>query len=278
MMKTQRTILAICLSLIVLAVSASATVEIRKERGGYVAVSTEKFDVKPGGDLTMDDLIGDVTITGGSGSQVVVIQEFLFDVDTEKQAQDFFERYRASVTKSGNSVRVVGYENRMRRYVTTSYRVEVPKKFSVDAETMGGDVKLKHLMGEANLETAGGDVEIEDVSGEIEAKTAGGDINLTDVEGDVSVKTAGGDIELENGTKGPFVLKTSGGDITLEGVNGRVRASTSGGDVEARHAVGDLDLSTSGGDINLSDVKGTSHSASTSACGRGRRGSLHLRR
>ncbi len=270
-MKTQRTILTICLSLVLLAATALAGSETRheklhitKERGGFLAVSTEKFDVKAGGELTMDDLIGDVTITGGSGNQVVVIQEFLFDVDTEKQAQDAFERYRASVSKSGNSVRVVGYENRMRRYITTSYRVEVPEKFNVDAETMGGDVKLQHLMGEATLETAGGDVEIEDVSGEIEAETAGGDINLNDVEGDVNVKTAGGDVEMENATRGPFTLKTSGGDITLEGVNGRTRASTSGGDMEARHVVGDLDLSTSGGDINLSDVKGASHSASTS--------------
>lgn len=270
-MKTQRTLLTICLSLILLTATAFAgsetrkeKLQINKERGGYAAVSTETFDVKPGGDLVMDDLIGDVTITGGSSNKVVVIQEFLFDVDTEKQAQDAFERYRASVTKSGNSVRVAGYENRMRRYVTASYRVEVPEKFNVDVETMGGDVKLKQLMGEASLETAGGDVEIEDVTGEIDAETAGGDIDLRDIEGDVNAKTAGGDVELTEATKGPFTLKTSGGDITLEAVNGPVRASTSGGDVEARHTVGNLDLGTSGGDITISDAKGTSHSAKTS--------------
>lgn len=262
-MITKKYAWTICIGLALLAATAAARVDLQKERGGFSANFIEKFDVSPGGELKMENLQGDVQITGGHSGQVEVIQEFFLDVDTEEEARGAFERYRAKVTKSGNRIVVTGPDRSRRRYVSTSYRVKVPGKFNVDVETMGGDIQLEQLQGKVDLETMGGDVEVSDVTGDLNVETAGGDISTRETEGGVRLETAGGDIELRDGRKGPFTLKTAGGDITLRSIDGNVKAGTSGGDVEAREIEGDLDLSTSGGDITMQNVKGASHSAST---------------
>ena len=263
-MITKKFISMTCLSILLLATLSFAQVDLKKERGGYSATFIEKFDVSPGGKLVMKELIGDVTIIGGSSGQVELIQNFFLDVDTEKEAESAFQKYRADVTKQGNTVRVVGPERSRRRYVDISYEVSVPQEFNVDVETMGGEMTLKNLIGEAILETLGGDIEVKDVVGDQEFSTAGGEITANNVEGSILMETSGGDLELKDAKKGPFKLKTAGGEIVLLGVQGNVDASTSGGDIEARNVTGDLDLSTSGGDISLQEVVGKSHSAGTS--------------
>jgi DUF4097 and DUF4098 domain-containing protein YvlB len=205
-----------------------------------------------------------VTIEGRNGKEVEIIEEFFFDVDTEKEAQSAFERYRASISQMGNRVKVLGQDLDRRRYVTTSYYVKVPEKFSVDVETMGGDVRLEQLEGMALLETLGGDVDVSNVQGDLEVETAGGDINVMGLTGEADLETAGGNVELSLAHNGPFRLKTAGGDINLRSAEGNVDAETSGGDVEVRQVTGDLDLHTSGGDISLEEVKGQSHTARTS--------------
>lgn len=243
---------------------STAQVDLVKERGGYSAKLVRKFDVSPGGDLKMSNLIGDVTITGGNNNQVEVIQDLFLDVDTEQEAQRAYGVYLASVEKQGNAITVKGPEKSQRRYVTVSYNVKVPKKFNVDVQTTGGEVLLRILEGRASLETLGGDVEAGDVTGDLDVETAGGEITARNVEGVVILNTAGGEIALREARKGPFTLKTAGGGISLQTTSGTVMASTSGGNVTARNADGNLDLSTSGGEISLREVKGTSHTAKTS--------------
>lgn len=260
---TTRKILIAFLFLPVFAALAGG-VDIKKERGGFSATLTDKFDVSPGGELTMRKLAGDVTITGSDENQVEIVQEFFFDVDTREEAQSAFERYRARVTRSGDRIKVIGDNTSRRRYVSTSYQITVPRRYQVKVNTMGGDVRLETLEGAANLETLGGDVEVSDVTGGLDVSTAGGDINVTGFSGDADLETAGGDVSLNSARGGPFRLKTSGGEIILHSVTGNAVASTSGGDVEARQVSGDLKLSTSGGDISMVEIKGQSHLAKTS--------------
>ncbi len=235
-----------------------------KKHDGYSITVRNEFEVSPGGDLEMENLIGDVTIKGTAENIVVVVESFFFGVDTEKEAEAAFERYRARVSQSGSRIEVIGQNRDRRRYVRTSYEVTVPAKFNVDVETMGGEVRLEVLEGEARLETLGGDVEASDVTGDLQVETAGGEISVIAMKGEADLETAGGDVELREASGGPFSLKTAGGEIILRSVEGDVDAETSGGDVEARKITGNVDLETSGGDISLEDIIGTSHYARTS--------------
>ncbi|TKJ42182.1 hypothetical protein CEE37_00455 [candidate division LCP-89 bacterium B3_LCP] len=238
-------------------------IEIKAEHGGYSATITTQFEVSPGGDLDMQNLIGDITISGGNKNQVEIIEDFFFDVDIEKEAESALQRYRARITQTGNGIEVFGNQKR-RRYVHSSYHVKLPTKFNLEVETMGGEIRLEVLEGQAVLETMGGDVEVSDVTGDLDVETAGGEIKVRGVAGEVRAETAGGDVELWDARGGHFKLKTAGGDIVLRSIEGNVDAGTSGGDVEAFQVTGDLDLSTSGGEISLREVKGSSHSAETS--------------
>ncbi len=242
----------------------NSTYKLDEAHGGYTITISDEFNVIPGGDLDMEDLVGDVTIRGGSGKKVIVTQEFFFDVDTEKEAEAAFKRYRARVSFSGNRVEVIGQDRNRRRYVETSYQATVPNRFNVNVETMGGNIKLDVLEGRTDLETLGGDVDVSDMVGDLRVETAGGDVTVKEIAGEASLKTAGGDVELRGARNGPFKLKTAGGDIIVRSVEGDVDAATSGGDVKARQITGDVDLSTSGGDIILEKIEGKSHSASTS--------------
>jgi len=268
-------------TLALLTAVSAAQVTVQKERGGYLVRSSEKFDVAPGGELKMKDLLGDVRITGGDYAQAEIIQEYFFDADSESEARRLFEEYAAKIKKMNNRIEVSGrgplpsraLDGARKLYIlalrgnaefNASYEVFLPAMFNADATTTGGDMVLSDLKGRVELETAGGDLEISAVTGTVLGKTAGGDVTARNLEGDVTLSTAGGDVSLIDGRTGPYVLKTAGGDITVQALKGEVRASTSGGDVEAHNVEGNLDLHTSGGDITLEDIKGADHRASTS--------------
>ncbi|MBU0519416.1 DUF4097 domain-containing protein [bacterium] len=271
-MLNQKAILTVVCSLLlvffgIIQVQGKASSEIEnleKEFGGYSVSLTSTFDVSSGGRLVMQDLVGQVVIKGITGNKVTIVEKFFFDVDTEKEAESAFERYRAKIKQSGDRITVTGNDSNRRRYVTTSYDVTVPAKFNVAVETIGGDVRVQVIEGEVVLETMGGDLELTDVIGSIDAETAGGDINVQGLEGEARLSTAGGDIDLISAKKGPYRLRTAGGDITLRTIEGKLDAETSGGDVEVSDVTGDVDLGTSGGDIEISNVKGSSHRAKTS--------------
>jgi DUF4097 and DUF4098 domain-containing protein YvlB len=254
----------LCLTLSFLFFNLVAAQEIKRQRGGFAAVITDRFDISPGGMLDMGDLVGDVNVWGREGNQVEIVQEFFFDVDSRKEAEDALERFRARVTRSGDRLKVTGNTRDLGRHVTATYRATVPRRFNVSVETMGGDILLEELEGEVSLETLGGDVDVSALTGTLTAESAGGDIEVSDFSGDADLETAGGDLELKGVQEGPFRLKTAGGDITIRSAVGAVRAKTSGGDVEVRQVQGDQNLSTSGGDVFLQDVKGTFHQAETS--------------
>jgi len=263
-----------------MAAGAGAQVTVEKQRNGFLVRATDKFDVSPGGDLKVDDVIGDVTVTGDASGQVEVIQEFFIRADKESEAREAFEEMRAEVKKLGNQVNVNGTRDRtgigmlepklhvffLRNMGETggTFTIRVPNNFNADVATTGGDVTVTQLKGRAEVETAGGDVEISRVTGVVDANTAGGDIVGRALDGAVDLSTSGGDVTLIEAKTGPFTVKTSGGDISLQQVTGKVRGTTSGGDIDARNVQGELDVRTSGGDVLIEEIRGASHRASTS--------------
>ena len=124
-MKTKKTIVTImAAALMIWAISSSGlaqtqeyhqTTEIadfQKERGGYSVTMTSTFKVSPGGDLRMEDLVGDVTIKGGNGKEVEIIEDFFdklrsngefFNSDTSHRLAQFI-RFREEHLVDGRCV------------------------------------------------------------------------------------------------------------------------------------------------------------------------------
>lgn len=154
-------------------------------------------------------------------------------------------------------------------------RVRVPREYSIDVETNGGNVEIAALDGSVKARTSGGRIDLDGARGEVELRSSGGAIRIAQVTGDIEARTSGGPIRVSEVT-GEIDVETSGGSIDLLDVAGAVKARTSGGSIDVRfrerpegelrtsggsiraelpaHAGVDLEAETSGGRIELDTV------------------------
>lgn len=225
------------------------------------AYSAEKrldktFTVTPGGKLMVDADGSDVAVTGGDSNQVVVQI-----VATGSQRE--LDRLTLSAEQTADGV-VVTAKDRSGSWPDwfhgdgrkeSSVKIAVPRRYSVDLRTSGGDLVVAQLQGEALGKTSGGDVRVDDVNGGVTMRTYGGDISIKRVEGDTKVHTLGGNITVHT-VNGNIVANTSGGDVDLREIKGTTRADTSGGDVVARNVRGDTELESASGNIEAEMIDG----------------------
>ena len=230
----------------------------------------KKFQVSPGGTLTLKTDVGSVHVSGTAGNEVTVT------VDMEGRQKDI-DDFEITADQTSGGVEVRGKTHRGGWNIFHSsdfdarFTVTVPHAYqahvatsggdleiseiqgTVEGKTSGGDVRGKQLEGPVDLETSGGTIRIETVKGNLKAETSGGDIHVTGVAGDVDAGTSGGNVTVAE-VDGKVNAETSGGNVTVKvrGGNRGVHAETSGGNVEVfigKTSSANIDASTSGGDV-----------------------------
>jgi DUF4097 and DUF4098 domain-containing protein YvlB len=204
------------------------------------------FNVQPGGTLTIDADVGDITIRTAATTQVNV------DVTRTGRPSDIHD-YDITFSQEGNDVRIKGtFDHKWRFFdwnnLQARFTVTVPMTYNVHLATSGGDIHVNDLRGEALCKTSGGDLDLGNIVGNVEARTSGGDVKVASATGHVELKSSGGDIKTGDIT-GPLNARTSGGGIEIRHVTGDLVAHTSGGSIEIGGAMGAIDATTSGGSI-----------------------------
>jgi DUF4097 and DUF4098 domain-containing protein YvlB len=139
--------------------------------------------------------------------------------------------------------------------------INVPSRYDLDIETMGGDIEISGVEGDLQGETMGGDLRLSELKGDVEFETMGGDISLTDSEVDGDVETMGGEVTVTNVT-GDVDGSSMGGNVVYKDVTRRngessgkaVVISTMGGDIEIGDAPAGASLETMGGDIQVGNA------------------------
>ncbi len=250
----------------------------RESSNRYVGSSTYEFHSQEPGQLTMEDIRGDIVLLGEPSDRIEIVEVITIRTKSEEKAKEIFAEAKASVQQTSDeeeflNIRVKGGRSR-KREVSYDYTVKLPTVFSALVQTRGGDLDIKHLKGQIESVTSGGDISLMDLTGKISATTSGGDIDAIDLRGRVQVKTSGGDLDLEEimgelfantaggdidvtEVEGSVSVSTSGGDINLSDIEGReVTAETSGGDISASRLTSTIDLSTSGGNVELEEIEG----------------------
>lgn len=101
----------------------------------------------------------------------------------------------------------------------------------------------------ASFANAMGLLEASHLTDTLSFATEGSDISLRNLTGDVTAETRGGDIDVNNITSQTLDLDTSGGDVNGAGLKGSIKLQTAGGDAELKTIAGTLHASTSGGDL-----------------------------
>jgi DUF4097 and DUF4098 domain-containing protein YvlB len=183
------------------------------------------FDIDPGGRISLENINGDVRVTGGSGDSVVVIvhkkagnQDYMDELKVLIKAEDEYIRIETQHPDSEGGWFKWGNDSSG----SVSYELTVPANVNLDT-----------------IETINGEVSISGVSGVVKAETVNGDLEISGLNADVDLETTNGEISADFETLG------SGQKVKAETVNGRivvrlpanvsarVRAETVNGSIDA---------------------------------------------
>ena len=144
---------------------------------------------------------GSIEINGWDKNEVSLIANLRGD--KEDYSLEFKER------SWGISVEI-SFEGRRSSNGGVSLEIQVPRKYDIEMETMGGDLTIDGVEGHFSGETMGGEIELFNLKGEANITTMGGEIRIEDSELDGQVKTMGGEITLRD-VIGDLDASTMGG-------------------------------------------------------------------
>ncbi len=252
---------AASLLVLILAASVSSALEPEitwdEKKGGWEATLVYETDVQSGGEIIVEDFVGDLSFIGGSASKAKIKIIYFSDKNRKENAEKKMMATLPDIRVKDHTIRVVGKEQKWRFYGDHGYSLtaNLPAKFNIDAETSGGDIRAENFEGVLDLSTSGGDVKGRHLSGDADISTSGGDIELFEINATMTAATSGGDISLEE-AKGDMAVATSGGDITVRIFEGGLTGSTSGGDIRVSEIKAkNIEMATSGGDILIEEVE-----------------------
>jgi DUF4097 and DUF4098 domain-containing protein YvlB len=246
------------------ALPVSVAADSDTERG------TREFSVSAGGELILDLEAGaNVKIAGTGGSMVSVN----YSMDCSPKCKIRFDETAGGLKIRVDFVKSDGHGKHGKhggsRNSDVRLDIQVPSRFDVDLESMGGAFSIDGVDGRFTGSTMGGGLTLHDVRGEARLKTMGGKIKLTDSELDGRLETMGGEVLFEN-VVGDIKGKSMGGNVRYKNVrlrDGRphspvrvgydldevnhetVQISTMGGEIRIEDAFEGADLHTMGGDI-----------------------------
>lgn len=161
----------------------------------------------------------------------------------------------AHVTPEGVYFRGQSLERGAGGRLWVTVEVNMPKNYSLDVLTGGGNIDTEDVNGTAILATAGGNIVAGNIGGFAHLTTDGGHITVKNVAGELIAATGGGHITT-GAIDGNATLHTSGGHIRVASVEGVAHVSTGGGNVSVEHSGSELVAETSGGQIEVGETAG----------------------
>ena len=218
------------------------------------------FDVASGARISLENINGDIVITGGSGDKVHMVahkkagqQEYMDELKVVVDADEDYIRIETRHPKSEGGWFKWGNDSSG----SVSYELMVPAGVNLDAiSTVNGDV---------NIEAVNGLVKAETVNGSLEAMGLKGDVNLETVNGSVKAEFdelgAGQRVSAE-AVNGKIILllpRDASARVNAETVNGSINAEDFGLEPEKGFVGRDLSGEIGNGDarISLDTVNGS---------------------
>ena len=185
------------------------------------------FEVVSGARISLENINGDIVITGGSGDEVHMVaykkagqQEYMDELKVVVDADEDYIRIETRHPKSEGGWFKWGNDSSG----SVSYKLEVPADINLDT-----------------ISTVNGDVNIEAVSGLVKAQTVNGSLKAAGLEGDVNLETVNGSVRAE------FDELGAGQRVSAEAVNGKIVL------LVPANASARLEAETVNGSINADD-------------------------
>jgi hypothetical protein len=220
----------------------------------YGAIATPE-----GGQLHLVTDLGNIVIhTSDSGK--VDYHVHLETDSSQADSRELLRKFHVSAVRVHDGVSWTGraYGRRASGRLWVTIFLNVPRSYSVDVSTGGGNIDMDDLNGRASLSTAGGNITAGNIGGPAHFETGGGHITVKNVSGGLVATTGGGHITAGS-IGGNAMLRTSGGHIRVTSVEGVAHLDTGGGNVTLAHSGSGLVASTAGGQIEVGEAVGLVH-------------------
>jgi DUF4097 and DUF4098 domain-containing protein YvlB len=235
-------------------------VEAQGRRGGRGGTEyTESFSrtVRLGrtGAFNLQNVSGDIVITGGGGDDVRVEATKRVRQPSEAGAKSILSALQIRIEEGSGRVDVrTEYPGRRNWSGGVDFQVTVPRDASVSVRSVSGDVRVTNVNGELRADTVSGDVIISSARRVSHVKSVSGNLEISDAEaeelrfesvsGDVvvnkvkanglDVNAVSGDVRFTDVETGRASLRAVTGDLEFAGRlarNGRYQLQTHSGDV-----------------------------------------------
>jgi DUF4097 and DUF4098 domain-containing protein YvlB len=235
---------------------------------------TERFSRKVrigrDGRLSVSNISGDITVTGGGGDEVSIEAVKRTRRDRSQLAEvDIVVEERAGRL----DVRTDYERNRRSRNnnVSVDFTITVPATASVDVKSISGSVKVAGVRGSVRAESVSGDVTTSETPKVEAAKSISGNVTLSGIaiDGDLSAGTVSGTVTAKGIKAHALELGSVSGDVLLTDVTcDRLNAKSVSGGFEYTGSItrgGVYDVNVHSGTVRfaLSNPPGFELSAST---------------
>lgn len=172
---------------------------------GIVQAETAVDESRPlaaDGTVEIDNISGEITVVGWSGTTVVITGSLDDGVKN------------LAISTGGSRLRIEVEQHRRSHYSADAYlTIKMPSAANLDVETVSADISVEGVQGDLDLESVSGHVEVSGTTRSVEA---------TSVSGDVIVFS----------TTGRSNLESVSGNVIIRGATGRIDASVVSGDIE----------------------------------------------
>jgi len=211
------------------------------------------------GTLDLQNISGDIVVTGGAGNDVRVDATKRVRHPNETEARALLQAIEVRIDERNGSVEVRTIYPRRNWSGGVDYTVSVPRDANVILRSVSGDIRVSNLNGDLRAETASGDIMATVVRRLRQAKTISGDLEITDSDGeDVAGSTISGTI-VARGLKARSVdLQSVSGDLRMTDVESDrtfVRSISGTVDFSGRLAkTGRYDFQSHSGDVRVAPV------------------------
>jgi len=224
-----------------------------RERGPE---QTERFSRKVrlgrDGRFTIENIAGDITVTGGSGDEVSIEA-----VKRTRGDRSQLGTVQILVDERPGRVEVRTNHTGRNDRVAVDYTVTVPTSAGVDAKSVSGNVKITAVQGVVRAEAISGNITTASTPKLEAAKSVSGDVNLTDAtaDADLNASSVSGLIRARGLRARSLELGTVSGDVVLSDVAcTRLAVRSVSGSVEYSGALaktGRYDINSHSGTIRL---------------------------
>lgn len=186
-----------------------------------------------GGGISVQNISGDVTVTGYDGQTVQVLGY--------KEGRDR-ERVTIEESLAGNNLSVhIRYPRNCNCQASVRFDVKVPRarNFNFDSITsVSGDVEISGVAGKIDAKSVSGNVVVHKATGSVEAKSTSGNVRISEINGSVNAASVSGDVEVsitQLGAGQDMDFTSISGDVHVRlpaGVDAEVKMTTLSGSLQ----------------------------------------------